>query len=340
MKIRILFIFLLTVVTVFAGDAVERKSFPDFWVVASQKGQTPNDSAIFQFQVMNQELWPETVKKYALASCNSQPFPFVFDHTGTFTHVVAPGKHRFQFYVAIIGYSSDSIRHGSYYEIYSDSVSIEEGMITSVQLRFRPADQEMMVDKPVLYFYSDQTIDFSATVKPIGQFTFTYPSIENGWNGTANPDGTVRINDRSYPYLFWEAKCPLVAATTDLSEGFIVQGNETVAFLEKQLSAMGLNEREQTDFITYWGPKLSGNRVNFVHFLFNNSCNTIADLTITPQPDNQFRIYMIWSELTNDSIPSPTPQVIPNFKRNGFTVVEWGGSEISIDEIQLKTANR
>ena len=340
MKHLAIFCLSLVTTTVFAGDETGLKGLPDFWVVKTQEGDTPKDSAIFQFQVMNQELWPKGVQKYSLASCNSQPFPFVFDQTGNCSLVVAPGKYRFQFYIVITGHSTDSLGYGNYYEIYSDSVSIEKGMITSVQLRFRPADQEMMVDKPVLYLYSEQTIAFSASVKPVGQFTFTYPSIENGWNGKVSPKGTVQIGDRTYPYLFWEAKCPLVAATTDLSEGFIVPGNETVAFLEKQLSAMGLNDREQTDFITYWGPKLSGNASNFVHFLFNNSCNTIADLTITPQPDNQFRVYMIWSELSNNSIPSPSPQIIPNFKRNGFTVVEWGGSEVSIDELQLKTANR
>lgn len=340
MKIVISLFLTLVVTTVFAGDQTELKAFPDFWVVNTQKGTTPKDSAIFQFQVMNPELLPASVKKYAVAACNLQQFPFEFDQSGIVRLVVAPGKYRFQMYIAITRSSLDSLGYGDYYEIYSDSVSIEEGMITSVELRFRPADREIMVDKPVLYFYSEEPTAFSVNVKPVGQFTFTYPSIENGWNGTTNADGTVQIDKRTYPYLFWEAKCPLAAANIDLSQGFVVSGEETVAFLEDQLSATGLNEREQTDFITYWGPKLSGNASNFVHFLFNNSCDVIADLSISPEPNATFRVYMLWTDISENAIPTPTQQIIPNFQRSGFSVVEWGGSEIPVDQLQPKIANR
>lgn len=334
MKTVLFILFILAGSTVFAEDETDRKGYPDFWVVGSEKGETPKDSCIFQFQVMNPELLPENIKKQTLASCNSKLFPFSFDQSGNCSLAVSPGKYRFQFFVAIIPSNYDSVAYTSYLEIYSDSVTIEKGMITTVQLRFRPAQYELMiVDKPVLYLYSPKTIDFSVTVQPKGQFTFTYPPIEKGWKGSAKPDGSLRMGDHSYPYLFWEANCPTVAAAVSTDEGFIVKGSETVAFLEKQLSEMGLSEREQTDFITYWAPRMSGNANNFVHFLFNESCNSAALLSISPAPDAVYRVYMIWSEIPEGTELQPSPQSIPSLNRNGFYAVEWGGSEAPLSQL-------
>lgn len=334
MKNLTFFLFFLSGTIVFAGDETDRKGYPDFWVVSSVKGETPLDSCIFQFQVMNPELLPESVKKQALASCNGQSFPFSFDRSGKSALVVSPGTYRFQFFVAVIPSNYDSVAYTNYLEIYSDSVTIEKGMITSVRLHFRPADYEIIVDKPVLYLYSAKTIDFSVDVKPKGQFTFTYPPIEKGWKGSISPDGSLQLGARTYPYLFWEANCPAVASQVSSNEGFVVKGSETVRFLEEQLSSMGLNDREQTDFITYWAPRMSGNTNNFVHFLFNESCNSAAELSISPVPDVVYRVYMIWSEIPEGTKLNPMPQSIPQLNRNGFFAVEWGGSEINLNQLQ------
>lgn len=340
MKAILCTLFIALTIGLHAEDEVGIKSQPEFLVVSSVKGETPHDSAIFEFQVMNTELLPETVQKYTLATCNSRPFPFHFDASGTCRHVVAPGTYRFQFYVVITNVTDSVQGNGNYYEIYTDTVTIQEGYITRVQLRFSPSEQEMTVDKPVIYLYPQKTIDFRASVVPVGQFLFTYPAIENGWNGTVSPDGTIRIGERTYPYLFWEANCPLVAAVTPLTEGFVVNGSEAVPFLEQQLSAMGLNTREQADFITYWAPRMTGSKSYFVHFLFNESCKPLADLTISPTPDAIFRVYMVWSEIPENATLEPVPQSIASFQREGFCVVEWGGSEVTFDQLTAKTANR
>ena len=49
-------------------------------------------------------------------------------------------------------------------------------------------------------------------------------------------------------------------------------------------------------------------------------------LTVTPQPDSVLRVFLAWKGLEKEvDIP---PQELPAFQRRGFTLVEWGGTEI------------
>ena len=98
-------------------------------------------------------------------------------------------------------------------------------------------------------------------------------------------------------------------------------------FFETQLTAMGLTPREQEDFITYWCPLMQKNEKSYVHFMFNEECNSIATLNITPTPDHIFRVYMIWSDAKEIDPESIHEQKIESFQRDGFSVVEWGGAK-------------
>jgi hypothetical protein len=68
------------------------------------------------------------------------------------------------------------------------------------------------------------------------------------------------------------------------------------------------------------------NKKNNIHFLINEECNAYAELKITPQPETIIRIGMIWSKAISENIPEA--QIIPEMKRKGFTVIEWGGVEL------------
>lgn len=52
-----------------------------------------------------------------------------------------------------------------------------------------------------------------------------------------------------------------------------------------------------------------------------------AVLTIEPQPDSLLRVFMAWKAL--DAPVAIEPQELAPFQREGFTVVEWGGCELS-----------
>jgi len=67
---------------------------------------------------------------------------------------------------------------------------------------------------------------------------------------------------------------------------------------------------------------------NLIHFA-ETEYTDISRMTITPQPDSLLRVFMVFREL--EEATSLPPQTFEPFEREGFTVVEWGGSEIDGD---------
>lgn len=307
------FLVLMSCNAAFAYEA--DKAINPFYVQSSKRDKTlKKNEAVFELHILNTELRGEQAPQI-WSSCNGTPHNFTPDANGGHELRVKPGTYAFQFYAPY------------FQEIYSDSVEIEPGYRTIIVVHFIAAPL-IEADKPVIYLYPPADLEITATVDPIGEFTFTYPAYENGWSGTAHPDGSTTINGKTYPYLFWEARSYFEPTMVEPHTGFIVPQANTTAFLEEKLTEMGLSSREQTDFITYWGPKMTGSEQYFVQFLFNDACNRFAELQITPQPEQLFRVYMLWSPVTTPVEAFPQPQVMQRVNRTHFYAIEWGGSEI------------
>lgn len=90
---------------------------------------------------------------------------------------------------------------------------------------------------------------------------------------------------------------------------------------------MGLNTTETNEFVQYWLPILEKNQTNFVHFLVNNGYSTISKNIVNPEPDTSIRIFMEFYGLNQKT--GIIPQDLPRTTRKGFTLVEWGGSDVS-----------
>lgn len=184
-------------------------------------------------------------------------------------------------------------------------------------------DEEEPIDnaKPVIYLYPEQETAVSVQLDIGGDFTATYPEYNGGWNVIACPDGTLIDNSGAeYSYLFWEAES---TAEYDFSEGFCVEGEKTAEFLRWALSEQGLTPREYNEFIVYWLPLMQDNPYNVISFqgeCYENS----AVLSITPAPDNIKRVFMAY--YPSDCEVNIPEQKLTGFDRDGFTVVEWGGS--------------
>ena len=154
-----------------------------------------------------------------------------------------------------------------------------------------------------------------------GYFTETIPPYRDGWHVTAYPDGQLIAEDGEiYPYLFWEG-VPNVELS--ITEGFCIAGSQTREFLEKILPEIGLSENEYTEFINYWLPQMENNEYNLIQF-FGEQYVAAARLEITPTPDSVLRVFMAYH--SSDECVSLTEQTFPSFVREGFTVVEWGGT--------------
>ena len=182
--------------------------------------------------------------------------------------------------------------------------------------------------KPVIYLYPVATQEVAVNLKFNGQLSSTYPAYNpaiGGWRVIAQPDGTLTnlADNREYSYLFWEGENYPMAL--DETKGFVVKGSETQAFLQTKLAALGLTPREYNEFIVFWLPKMEHNPYNFVQFV-GSEYTDMAPLKISPAPDSMLRVFMAFKPLKQAI--SVTPQVIQPFERKGFSVVEWGGTEL------------
>lgn len=182
--------------------------------------------------------------------------------------------------------------------------------------------QEGVCYKPVIYLYPQQTTQVSVNLPLNGQLTCTYPNYQNGWQVTAQPDGTLTDSTgMAYNYLYWEGT---VNTQWDMTTGFCIPGNETAAFLETSLEKLGLNRKEANEFIVYWLPLMQNNPYNIISFQAD-AYTDAAPMEITPSPDTVIRVFMTWQAA--DEFTQIPPQVLTAPERKGFTVIEWGGTE-------------
>jgi hypothetical protein len=255
------------------------------------------------------------IKKEMLFSYNGINKKQKQDDKGQISLNVKPGKYLFMFFC-----------DKDHTEITTDSISLKPGYKTEMRVEFRSSTTPVMAEKPVIYVYNKEKEKVSIKLDLKGSFSFTYPEYKNGWSFTSNPDGTIEMNNKKYHYLFWDGNLNIETKKLNLNEGFVVDKKDLTKFFEDKLTQMGLNSQEIEDFITYWCPRMIANEKNFVHFMFNQEYNNYASITIDPKPDQLFRVYMLWSKAGDTPVKE---QKLENFKRSGFTVVEWGGTEIN-----------
>lgn len=181
------------------------------------------------------------------------------------------------------------------------------------------------VEKPMIYLYPEEDTDVIVKLGEPEKITTSYPKYNNGWRVFAQKDGTlVDENTGRILYgLYWEgANFPAVQS----EEGFVVKGSESAAFLEEKLAILGLNERESEEFIVYWLSKLEANNYNYIHFETNELLDEYMPINVSPKPDSVIRIAMSFKGL--DEPIKVVEQELMTPVREGFTLVEWGGSEI------------
>ena len=178
--------------------------------------------------------------------------------------------------------------------------------------------------KPVVYLYPETETDVYVNLELDGALTCTYPKYKNGWRVKASPNGVLTDeNGTEYNYLYWEGE---TNARFDFSKGFCVKGGDTAAFLETALEELGLNRREANEFIVFWLPLMEQNPYNVISFQAD-CCTQAAKLEVEPAPDTVIRVFMAWQK--SDAFIEIAEQVLTAPERRGFTVVEWGGTEIS-----------
>lgn len=190
-----------------------------------------------------------------------------------------------------------------------------------------PSQEMGGFDKPVINIYPTKPTDVTVQFKNYNGLTAAYPDYRNGWSVTALPTGQLVDNftGREYNYLFWEGKA-IIPQSFDLATGFVVPRDSTSDFLQNKLRALGLTPKEYNEFIVYWMPRMIANNYNLVHFATQAEYADQVPLDITPKPDSILRVFIVFKGLNKPV--SVRPQNFPGFIRNGFSVVEWGGTEV------------
>ncbi|EAX91480.1 Ubiquitin family protein [Trichomonas vaginalis G3] len=203
-----------------------------------------------------------------------------------------------------------------------EDYSIQQDSTLHLVLRLRGG-------KPVIYLYPEEETDVKVSIdtKDV-EFPFVYPSFDHDhtWEVRAFPNGDIVHKDRHYPSLFWET---LFYPTFDSDEGFVIEGRNVVSFFEEKLRQINLSDHEIFDFVTFWCPKLVDMKYIKITFHFSDYSEQFP-LSISPAPKNINRLFFCATPLSSPiDIPAPT---LPVFARDGFTVIEWGGTIVSEDD--------
>ena len=141
----------------------------------------------------------------------------------------------------------------------------------------------------------------------------------------AKPNGDLHdvASGKDLYCLYYE--CSADASQVE-EDGFVVKSADTADFLDEKLEILGLNDKERNEFIIYWLPKLEQNKYNYIRFLTETEIDKAEELNVNPKPDSVIRIMMSYKGL--DKPINVREQKLKTAERAGFTVVEWGGTEI------------
>ena len=178
-----------------------------------------------------------------------------------------------------------------------------------------------VVFKPVLYLYPEKETEVSITFEHPDYLIISYPEYQSNWHITANPNGDLYDDHGNYYYaLYWEEENQ---NKVNFEEGFYVEKENAIEFLEEKLTKIGLNAKERNEFIMYWLPILNQNEKNLVYFELTEEKENYNKLIINPAPDSLLRLTMHVKKVNEKT--NIKEQILPTFNRIGFSAVEWGG---------------
>ena len=226
------------------------------------------------------------------------------------------------------------VRKGDILKIKLNGYKSQRVLINSknelkIQLLENPNNGKIMVAKPVIYIYPTEKTEIDLELNFKGELLTTFPKYDKNWDVIAEQNGQIfdKKTNRYYSSLFWDGTIDFPEEHYKYDDGFIVPKEKLTEFFIEKLGYIGLNNQETNDFIQYWLPILERNKYNFIHFLVNEKCNEIADLKVNPKPETSIRIYMEFYGLEN--YINCNEQQLPKTERKGFTLIEWGGADVS-----------
>ena len=179
------------------------------------------------------------------------------------------------------------------------------------------------IEKPNVYFYPEEKTEIRVTFGDDTLLTVSIPEYGDGWNVSAQPDGTLtNLSDGStHGFLYYEAG--LYGDYYQYNEGFAIPKEGREAVFREILTQYGLNDTEISDFTEYWTERLDPDTDYIAYPQLNDTVDAVMPVEITPTPDSILRLWFIFEEDVSQDYETPK---ITEFEREGYSVVEWGGA--------------
>ena len=127
----------------------------------------------------------------------------------------------------------------------------------------------------------------------------------------------------NYPYIYWDGK-PLRPLPEKLL-GWSVKKENIEKFLSQKADEIGMNDSEKSEFVRYWTKTVTDYpATDFrIYFLQNEEVDEYVKLKVKPKPESWNRIQIVITPTRPNT--NSTPYELKKIKRQGLTLVEWGG---------------
>lgn len=180
--------------------------------------------------------------------------------------------------------------------------------------------------KPAVYLYPQEKQLVNVKVFPKGELTYTKPVYDpdSGWTVESYPGGAIsNLSDfESYPYLYYESRLR-DSEIKKPESGWVVAAKDLTALFKQILPKLGLNAKEEADFIGYWQNALPPAEYYFVGLVDRDQRDYLEPLVVTPPPDTSIRFSLYFEKM--DKPKQVEEPLIITPERRGFTLVDWGG---------------
>lgn len=181
--------------------------------------------------------------------------------------------------------------------------------------------------KPIVYLYPTEPTLVDVLLEIPGTIPISDPLYPvGGWqNILAQPNGDLWYAGKQYPYLYYESEVEKINVP---HTGIVVSVAHLEPVFTTVLKKYGFIQHEIDDFNEYWVPKLQSQGKPYVLFSILDPIEKgrIDRVIITPEPDTRIEVsaYFKLLDAPVDVLPMELPKTSP--KRQGFTMVEWGGT--------------
>ena len=226
------------------------------------------------------------------------------------------------FSTSYYGYFDVDIPFGNYQLAYccnpTNSVDFEVNSFYGNYTIFRST----IWAKPNIYIYPEEKtmVSLSIVFPHGGVITNSIPKYGHEWNDmTIESSGLI---NNQYSYLFYESKQP---ETFQNENGWVISQKNLESFFIQNLADIGFAGQEISDFTDYWIPLLTDYPYYTIYPQYKEQLNKMVELEFSVEPDNLLRLIYTVEGQQDNSLSLQNPET-PDFKREGFFVVEWGVS--------------